>query len=171
MARIPPHIISTFSRYSLGGLGLATAYGVAGATSLAWPAANRALFIPLHVDITFTIDKFIWDNRNSGTANADIGLYSDTGTRLLSTGSVALHGATGPQRTNVADYIVNPGRYYLAMAYAATSSMLMAAFSVTRLAEMGVYEQSSALPLPATATFVAITTNSLPLAGIIPKYP
>ena len=137
------------------------------AAGAAWPAANLALFVPFFVAERVTIVKLGIKNGTVATANLDIGIYDALGTRLVSVGGTAQIGGNGNFQTyDVTDTQLLPGVYYLAVAFDTSAGTIARGLSGASAATMsitGMVEQTSAYPLPATATFAALTHEFLPM--------
>lgn len=172
MRRVPPLYLSSFSRYGHG-LMVAGYAGTAPANNT-WGTNNLGLYIPFEVDHPVVLDKLYWVCGNTSVANADLGIFSDAWAKLVSTGSVAMQGAAGRQETNITDYLLVPGKYYWGLsASLSTAGFISAALALMRMQHMGCLTEASAVPLPATATPVALTANptNLPLIGAVTKWP
>lgn len=127
----------------------------------ALPAANEALFLPVLVTFPLTVYGLGWGNGATVTGNTDCGIYDSEGARLVSLGSTAQSGTSVIQTTSITALTLNPGRYYLALAADNNTALYrcnqtLAVSTVQRAS--GVAQQTSAFPLPATATFAACTT-------------
>ncbi len=87
--------------------------------------------------------------------------------KLISAGSTAMAGASVIQSVAAA-YLLTPDSYYMAMSCSsATATFLMIQTATAlELRTMGVAQQATALPLPATFTLAAMAQTSLPLFGI-----
>lgn len=141
--------------------------GVTETTSVpnTWPAANRALFVPILVPRSLTLVKaFVQNVTPSG--NFDVGFYDAAGNRLVSSGSTAGSGASAVQVVDTTDTPVNPGRYYLAMS-TDNATATFAGFGpvATILGGGGMLQMAAAFPLPATATFAAMASAIIPIFG------
>lgn len=156
-----PEIITTFGTRSLGHV---QKLSVGGTTSGAWPAANRAIYVPFHVLNNYTVVKLGIRNGTTVTGNVDVGIYDANGTRLISSGSTAQAGTSTVQEFDVTDTTLTPGWYYLAAAMDGAGHTFRVAPSVGVgwMRCLGMYQQATAFPLPATATFAAIGTSYLP---------
>lgn len=134
-----------------------------------WPAANLALYCPVVIEETCLIRKAWFIIGFVINGNLDLGLYSEEGTRLLSSGSTAMPAGSGVMKFfDVTDQTIPAGRYYMAMA----SDSNTAQFGVCGIANipilgpmMGWARETSAFPLPATATFATMTDNYFPMFG------
>lgn len=137
------------------------------ATTMSWPAANQAFYIPIRVPEAVTVMKLACGTGSGTTGNFDLGIYDLAGNRLVSTGSTAKTTSLSDRVIDVTDTDLLPGLYYLAMAvdtnaaaYVGTNAVSGTAGGATRM--MGVLEQATAFPLPATATFATATHNNVP---------
>jgi hypothetical protein len=131
-----------------------------------WPAANRAIFVPLKLPFPYPAKRAFWVNGGSAAGNVDIGIYTINASRIWSSGSTAQSG------TNLNQYVtcgklIPPGYYYLALAMSSTSSSYFnSAFSVTYNTTFGIYQMAAAFPLPDAATFAATANSVYPLFGL-----
>lgn len=155
---IPNHVIAS-GRYSV--LAGHYAWDAPTLSALGWPAANRALYVPIIMPEAFTIARFFSSN-NSVTGNDDVGIYDESGTKLLSTGSQARTAAL--DYYDVADTTFAAGRYYLAESHNNTGQHFRVAYPIITLRALGVL-QEAAFPLPTTMTPAAIATAYFPFFG------
>lgn len=129
-----------------------------------WSTSNLALYVPIVIRIPTPLTGFYW--LMNTTANVDVGLYSSAGTRLVSAGSTAGSGVDTYQEFDVADMIVGPGRYYIGTACDNGAGQVGGvSLAAIYLRMMGVKQEASAFPLPATATFATPAGTLLPSAG------
>lgn len=164
------HNIHPFSAEALGGV---TTVGGAstGWASAAYPSANLAIFYPFVLSERATAVQLWMYNGGTASGNADLGVYYPDGTRLVSMGSTAQSGTSDLQRMNITDTVLPAGvTLYMAVAFNGTTGTLHrmpASVGIPQLRALGLLEMASAFPLPATATFAAITTaNYIPCVGI-----
>lgn len=136
--------------------------GLGPSSSGSWPAANRALYLPIFLPVGATLARFFEVN-NSATNNVDVGIYTDAGVKITTTGSVAR--TLGCQYLNVTDVQLGPGKYYLGMASDATSNFFQIGPSVGHLRVAGVLQEAAAFPLPATMTGATVASAYLPIFG------
>lgn len=157
IANIDPVVISCATPQSIGEALSSIGQSL---TAAAWPASNRAYYVPVSIFSTLTVVKMFVINGGTASGNIDVGIYDAGGARLVSIGSTAQSGTSVIQEFNITDTTLSPGLYYLACAMDNTtgtvevwnpSAGIMRAF--------GVCEQSSAFALPSTATFGAITST------------
>jgi hypothetical protein len=143
--------------------------GYAGQTThsaTVWPTANKAIYVPIifRYPATLTSISFIAGN---GTGNYDLGFYDGySKVRMASTTSTAMTAAGGKTLTFSQPLRVDAGRlYYGALALSSTSGSTFrtntGAVNFSILCGMG--EQTSSLPLPATAAPVTATVTYAPL--------
>ncbi len=134
-----------------------------------WPLANLAIYVPFCLSEEITVTH-LWTANGTGVAgNIDIGIYSQGGARLCSTGSTAQSGTSTVQAIALGTpYLLGAGEFYLALAASSTSALFLSGTPVTsnRGKIAGFAEQTSALPLPQPATFAAYTRTYIPLFGL-----
>lgn len=159
---VPFHVCS-MGRYN----NLPEAIAILGSGSItpaAWPANNLAVYMPISIPKAFTIARFMIANGSNITGNVDIGIYSDAGTRLLSTGSTVRANASAVQYIGVTDTVFQAGSYYLALVGSSTTgTYLRSTFSTAlRARTFGVLEeQLGATTLPSSMTPVAYTRTAV----------
>lgn len=165
---VPMSILSTSVRYGVGGggLGVVALSGALGPVS--WPANNRAIYVPITLPFDYQVARVVWANGGTPTGNADLGIYNRTTlAKIFSTGSVARSGATVNQYT-AATWYIPAGEYYMALANSTTGSFQASAFlNLTICRLCGMLQEAATVPLPGTATPVAITSAYLPLFGLL----
>lgn len=147
--------------------------GTGAASSVAWPAANRAYYIPFQLWSPFPVRRIFWANGTVVSGNVDAGIFaSEPGngaavTRLYSTGSTAQAGTSVLQSVAPTAFILPVGAYYLTLAMdntTATAIRWSSGISVSTM--LATAQQSTAFPLPASGTLARITTSFIPLVGI-----
>lgn len=158
---------------------ISTWYSMFGKTTGLWAStnvttANRAFYVPVIVPEGCTARKvfYVTGGTTTGAANVDMGIYNTSGTRLVSTGSTAYNQNNNNTFTviDIADTALTAGLYYLAFVISSVSNVHIRRIDlgVMGQASAGVLAESSALPLPSTATWVIPTTDQLvPLIGIL----
>lgn len=160
-AVVTPTYISTWSEFFSGrNVAMNNGTGFQPVASNAWSTANAAMYIPLFLPWPYFVTKMGWFNSNIGPINVDIGIYTASGIRIFSSGSTAQSGSSGQLQTVSVNRKLGPGLYFGAFAASSTTSTRLylqnAGASTLRLA--GCYQQGSALPLPATATFAVVSS-------------
>lgn len=155
---MPTGVIASNGQDSVGPAMRTCAQGFTALT--AWPAANLAIYIPFYVQTPVTVYQIAWDNGATLGGNVDVGIYNYALTRLVSSGSTAQSGTSVPQVANITDTLLAPGTYFMAMAADSnTATYRNSAGGQTRYCRvLGISEQSTAFPLPTTATFAAFAT-------------
>lgn len=140
-----------------------------GGTSAVWPGTNSAYLVPFAMRSPYLVRRVWWAN-GSGTitGNVDVGIYTLSGTLLVSSGATAQANASVIQSVALGTpFLLGPGSYYMAMSSSsATATFFHFAPSTISLQQLGVAQAGTANPLPATVTFATITSNHLPLFGI-----
>lgn len=135
-----------------------------------WPSANLAFFVPIRLGASFTSTKIFWLNGATvGTNNVDVGVYDSQGNQLAHTGNTLTSGASAVQSVTLAVTLL-PGLYYLAMVMDGTTDTVQRKSISTTTAvprAVGILTQTTASPLPSTATMVGSTTASfIPYIGL-----
>lgn len=140
----------------------------AGVASTSWPAANLALFVPMRVGRPEVIYKLAVGAGSTAAGNFDVGVYDAQGNLLVSSGATA-KGASTEHVIDIADTLVGPGIYYLALAADGTNNYVMHTPSGTSPVPLqkqrlyGTLEAASAYTLPSAVTFAACTNVGIPM--------
>lgn len=135
---------------------------------VAWPAANRAIFVPFRINAPITV-YYMWTiNAFTANGNVDVGIYAPDGTRIDSTGAVASAGFYSMQRFTMNNKVLGPGQYYMAMSRSSgtNTSFAFTPSQIPQLRILGALQMAAAHPLPAAATFATMTSAHLPTIGI-----
>jgi hypothetical protein len=137
------------------------------AASAGWGTGNQATIMPMFLPWNYNVARAFWMNGSSTGGNSDIGIFTEGGTKLWSSGSVANSGNSVKQFVNV-NMLLNAGSYYLAFVHSINSSnhVWLASPTAGNSRMSGIYIQSSALPLPSPLTPAVSSTPSIPLAGL-----
>lgn len=128
-----------------------------------WPVANKALFCAVWLE-TPCLAQILGINVAVQSGNIDLGLYSEQGSLIVSSGSTPV-AVAGKQALDIADTWVGPGTIYLAMScdnVVASFSKWSNAAITAHCAVLGLREMASAFPLPATATFANVAAAYFP---------
>lgn len=133
---------------------------------VAWPVANRAIYVRVYNSRDFTASHAFIANGGAPTGNVDIALYDGAKNLIGSTGATAQSGS-GTLQYISKSIQVPPGHLILGLSMSATSCTYAAFLSgvmsgLSRAMEVG--EQSSAHPLPDPA--VPATPTNFGSAGI-----
>jgi len=163
-----PLFVSTISAQSCLAALAATGTSISPA-ALTW-VANQAVYMPVTLPWPYPVNRVWWINGSTVTStNVDFGIYTASGAQLYHTGSTAMAGASNVQFVTPATPFVLPaGRYFFAWVCDNTTTR---AFGVTPSsaatgALSGLLTQTSALPLPTTATFATFSAVALEVCGI-----
>jgi hypothetical protein len=154
-----------FGSHTAAGVGqVLAAIAIGIPTSIAWPTANLAMFVPVALSEAITVVKMAWMNGATVSGNVDVGIYDAAGNRLVSIGSTAQAGVTNSQVVDVADTLLSAGRYYLGLAMDnITGTMRMSApDTLGTVKAMGVLQMAAAFPLPLAAVFAAAANTRVP---------
>lgn len=168
MADTTPTHIPILSRYG-GGMNFRAWAPNSLATSTTWPSANLAMYLPFSLPWSYTVNRLELRNGSTAAGNWDLGVYNFSGVKLASSGAVAQSGTVTIQYFSLAAPLtLSAGDYYLGISCSTNtgtfggSSTSMTSFG--RL--MGLYQQASAHPLPATTTFAAWAQATPPFVGL-----
>jgi len=134
----------------------------------AWPTADRAIYQPIRVPIRCIVRKLYVATGGTGTGNFDIGLYNLSGSRLVSSGSTAHPATYTVTVADVTDTTIGPGTYWIAVACSNNTDTFYYSTPAAPMATaLGVLTQTSAMALPATATFsITQSLAVLPVCGL-----
>jgi len=125
-------------------------------TFTAWQNANQAVYVAVAIPFACTVYQMAVQIGGTSSGNLDVGIYDANFNRLVSMGSTAMGSTNSIQVFNVTDTPLTPGTYFLACSVSNTSGVLAGGACYTPahqgLRALGVQVQSSALPLPSTAT-------------------
>lgn len=161
----PTHIlISPHTALGIEYAGLA----IAGPASVAHGTVNLARFYPFTLPEPIVVVKLWWANGATANGNTDVGIYTEDGTRIVSTGATAQGTVSVLQEVDITDTQLGRGRYYLGLSSSsATATYLSNAMSVSLSKMLGWAEVASAHPLPATTTLAAFSTAAIqPIFGL-----
>lgn len=136
--------------------------GTASTVAQTWVATNRALYIPVIVDVTVTVYQMGFEV-GTQSGNCDVGIYDVAKNRLVSAGSTAV-AAAGFQAINIADTVLTPGVYFLAMNVDNTTAAVRGCLTaLTPQQVCGVQQQAvGAVALPNPCTFANAASVFVP---------
>lgn len=142
--------------------------GISSFSSANWPSANQAVFIPFTLRGKIVTSSLFCINGSANSGNIDIGIYTSDGTKIISTGSTVSAGTQTMQSVGITPLTLGPGVYYMALACSSATNNVrqVAALNATRQKAVGIFQQATAFPLPATATFATYTTVQTFLYGL-----
>ncbi len=149
------------------------AYATAVPASAVYPSALRGIYVPFRVSQTAPA-RMMWAfNGTVVSGNLDLGIYSEDanglpGTKLVGKGSPAQAGVTGKQELDIADTVLQPGRYYMAIVLDNTTGTFSSIVALLSCAlGIGIMTETiGAMPLPATASPVTAGYGYIPVFGL-----
>lgn len=149
------------------GAALRNLSAISGTTSTAFPAANRAIYIPFTLPARYPMARIWWANGATATGNIAAGILTEAGVALGAVGATAQAGTTIVQSAALA-LDLPPGAYYLGLTASSTSSTLRAwAVAVAQEQALGMAQEAlGSTAMPAVATFATVASAYLPLCGI-----
>lgn len=142
------------------------------AASATWPVNNKGYYYPFRLTAWATAYQLLFWVGATSSGNLDVGIYDSQKDKIVSAGSTAMSATVNTvQEINIADTVLPPGDYFIGVSCSTTGGTCFRASAQSDegvLPIMAVYEETSALPLPATATPVICTDTVPPLfaAGI-----
>lgn len=169
---VPSHV-NAWSRWSIGTLGARLSALSLPGGGVGW-TANVAIYVPFMLSWPYNVRRAFWGNGNAVAGNCDIGIYTQGGARLWSSGSTACSGPTNSLQyvTTSPDLTLQPGvPYFFGFTHDSSTASHLTGESGSAMTTpwgraCGLYQQASAFPLPAAATFAAYAAVGLPLIGI-----
>lgn len=138
--------------YVNSGLGLTVATN--------WPTANKAYYCRVWIPYPVILKNLWFINGTASSGNVDTGIYDGkTLAKLASTGSIARTGTTVIQITAISPLYLPAGEYLFGHASDTTTNSRSAylAIGTVNYPLTGISQETSAFPLPATATPAAIS--------------
>ena len=132
-----------------------------------WPVADLALYIPFVLHNDQTVKRMLVEI-GASSGNLDAGIYTEGATRKVSIGSTVVGTTNDVQELDIGDIFLVAGRYYMALVFDnATASVPRYAVLGYKNRMVGIKEETSAFPLPATATFAEhVDRNYLPSVAV-----
>ncbi len=142
--------------------------GGAANASTAWPTANLAIYVPFEIAHEFLIQVLYWVNGGTvGTDSVDVAVYTEAGVRVINGGGTLSAGASIVQQVDVADTLIQPGRYWMGMACSGTTATFLAsAPAAAILRAAGVTQQATAYTLPDPMVPAAMASAYFPMFGL-----
>lgn len=132
-----------------------------------WPAANRAIYIPVGIERSVVVDRMGVYNGSAVAGTVDIGVYSQFGVKIVSTGATTQAGTSAVQVIDVTNTTLAPGTYYLALLLSSASGTTIRTTlnSLVLTACSCAQEEVGSGTLPSTATFATMANSYLPIFG------
>ena len=167
---LPSHrVIGTWSAESMGVV-LPSLLVAAPNGGTNWAEVNRVIYVPLLLTHPFSLVRFWWANGTTLSGQIEVGLYSASGTRLATTGSIGGGVAAGTQSAapTAGTIVLAPGFYRLAVTVNQINRRLLKFSStVQNFRKLNVYEElTGGFGLPATATLGTNLSAWVPVFGI-----
>lgn len=166
-----PPIVSSLSWHGLGGIAGA-GLGTNAPASAAWPAANRAIYIPFMVTEQITVKKLWCYNGATASGNMNMALYNASFAQIANSeiGSTAQAGANVIQEFDITDVVLTAALYYLAIVNSGTTGTVLRRTGPVNGAEdwqqWGMFQEALAsVDLPNTATPAVISSDFAPVCG------
>lgn len=132
--------------------------------SSAWAAANDPIALAFRLSDAMVVEQLGWANGTSAGGNIDVGIYTASWVRLVSTGSQASTGNNAVQWVDVTDTALLPNtQYYLVGARDNATANRQRTHNMSTLAVghalSGSYDSTTdAFPLPDPLTDMALAT-------------
>jgi hypothetical protein len=157
-----PGIIGSYTDGSLGDVFLLNSVGAS-----AWPAADRAIFVPFCLSEPQLVKKMLWFNGPTVSGNTDAGIFDMAGNRIISTGSVAQAGTSATQIADVTDTLLRPGLFMLAMAAdnATGTYRSQSGTNAQTFGAFGLQQAATSFPLPSSVTYANVATGYMPIVA------
>ena len=134
----------------------------------AWPAANRAIFIPFRLPKAQTVVQLASLNGTAVSGNVDMGIYTMGGSKVVSIGTTVQTGTSTIQIYDIADTLLAPGYYMLALALDNTTGTFFRFVPSAQWATtMGVQQMASAFVLPSSVTYATPVSAYVPMVYAI----
>lgn len=157
-------IISPYSELALGTEYAAIA--TVAPASVALGTINLSKFYPFAVPEPMLIRKVWWYNGGTVNGNTDVGIFDDSGTRIISSGAVAQATINVLQEFDITDTYIGRGRFYMGISTSSATATYFSNVVPLQLAKaIGWAQMASAHPLPATVTFAALAAAVQPVFG------
>lgn len=163
----PQESAFTFGQDGIG-LELAAMVAYGNPLSATWPVANVALYMPITLQTpAIAYQLWVWNGATT-SGNFDIGLFNESGTKLVSSGATAQSGTSSIQLVDIADTLLPVGTTWIGLAFPNTTATVLRINPPFRYtAPLGCYQQTTAYPLPSPATYARIAQVFIPMCGIL----
>lgn len=161
----PPLNVITPGHVDSLGMQMAALNNPMGSSASVAPGANRILYVPFKVSEFSLAVKMSLMVGATQNGNVDVGIYNGAGTRLVSTGSTVLGVVSTLQEFDIADTLLAPGTYRMAVQLSSGTGTIFAATvnDEILLSSVPMFEESPAFGLPATFAGVLSTAASYPV--------
>lgn len=133
----------------------------------AWPLANLAIYVPVRIPSPCVVKSLWFGSGGTSTGSVDMALYTSSGAAMIE----ATAGAKASSMEHVfdtTDTLVGPGLYYIGLSSNSNSDSFVGLTIAAPLAlAFGILSQTSAYPLPSSATWAADQTLAVvPIVGL-----
>jgi hypothetical protein len=135
-------------------------------SSVVWPTANLAVWVPVMVHRPVTVYGFTWYNGATVSGNFDCGIFDWNFNRVASLGSTAQSGTSAAQSAALGTPAsLNPGVYCLAAAAdnATAAYEMRASLDAQTSGLTGCGQMASAFVLPSSLVWAAPVAFDVPL--------
>ena len=136
-------------------------------SSQGFGAAPYSVFMPFRISRMYKFSSMFIYNGSVTSGNIDLGVFSEDGTLLVSTGSTAQGAVATVQKISVSETILTTGLYYMGLSCDNTSSKFYSQNSGIQFNVLiGAAEMANQFPLPANITFATYSNNWVPMMGL-----
>jgi hypothetical protein len=139
-------------------------------SAAAWPAANRALYLPFLIEQPCVCTQ-LWFYMGAQAGNYDMGIYDATKKRLVSMGSTTVPANTNSMAlANIADTALSPGHYWLGIVMSTVTTLTVFRYATNLLLAQSIGVQQEALGstvLPDPPTFANPANSFTPVCGLL----
>lgn len=139
-------------------------FNPAGAPASATRTANAGNFYPIYVPKQIALTRLYWQNGSVVNGNIDMGIYDDTDTLLVSSGSTAQAGTDTIQRVTIS-LTLDPGFYWLALAADNATAQFRHVATQQVRNHSGHFVATSSFPLPSTLPTPTSAAANIILCG------
>jgi len=163
----PLPVLTPFSIESIGSILDATGFDLSIAASATWGTANMVLYVPFNITTPDTVKKMFVMNGTTPSGVTHVGIYTEDFTRMVMA-SATQAGGTAIQTFDIADTFLGVGTYYMALAStSSTFPVFRVSFSHPAIRIAGIYQQLTAVPLPAIGTPAIMAQGFVPVFGLV----
>lgn len=132
-----------------------------------WFGAGRAIGVPVLIPRRRRIKQIGWYNGTAVSGSVDAGFYTLGLRKIVSTGATAQAGTSQWQWVDITDFDIGPGVYYFVISHSATGRLAYVSTSVQRAEMAGLFEVTSANPLPDTISPVLPSSALWPMVSAL----
>lgn len=158
-------LISPYSEFALG-----TEYAAvntAAPASVSLGTVNLGKFYPFYLPEPVMVLKLWWYNGGTVNGNTDVGIFDESGTKIISSGAIAQAGTSALQENDIADTWLGRGRFYMGLSTSSATATYFSNVVPLQLAKaFGWAQMASAHALPATITLAALAAAVEPVFGL-----